>query len=352
MKFTFLKLQKFLYHIYITFANSKSSKNENVRIQFYLDLWKKTSKDLGATIEDFGGGYSKIIYKGKWTIVKNQYVMLDNPIILGIAGKKPLIYKILQNNNISIPNHCVFNYQELEKAKSFLKASPGPCVVKPAQDTAAGGGITTNISTNRALKKAILFASQFGNPLLIEDQIPGNSYRLLFLEGKFIDAIKRDPPSIIADGVHSITELIKLENVRRSESKKKDTVTLLKINSDCKFTLKDQGFLLKDIPDKGTKIKVQQVVNNNTAMDNTSLSQDEISGVLNECEEVLKLVPVKLAGIDIIAPTLEKPLSVTGGVINEINTTPGFHFHYYIKNVDAKKDVASLILKHLLNIPD
>jgi len=41
-------------------------------------------------------------------------------------------------------------------------------------------------------------------------------------------------------------------------------------------------------------------------------------------------------------------LRQSGGVINEVNTTPGLHYHYQVRNHEAMVPVAAVILRSLL----
>jgi cyanophycin synthetase len=53
------------------------------------------------------------------------------------------------------------------------------------------------------------------------------------------------------------------------------------------------------------------------------------------------------AGIDIITLDPSVPLSESGGVINEVNTTPGLHHHYNHANADSSGPAVD-VLKCLL----
>jgi cyanophycin synthetase len=57
---------------------------------------------------------------------------------------------------------------------------------------------------------------------------------------------------------------------------------------------------------------------------------------------------IRLAGVDVITPDPRVGLDESGGVINEVNTTPGLHFHYQVRNREAMVPVAVPILRLLL----
>jgi cyanophycin synthetase len=63
--------------------------------------------------------------------------------------------------------------------------------------------------------------------------------------------------------------------------------------------------------------------------------------------EVASILGIKLAGIDILAPTLATPLEQSGGIIGEINTTPGLHHHYLVSDKSKATPVAQIILDYI-----
>jgi len=77
-------------------------------------------------------------------------------------------------------------------------------VVKPAYGTGAGRGVTTRIDSYKKLKQASYLAAAFKPQLLIEEQVSGDSFRLLYINGVFVDPIRRDPPVVVGDGQSSI----------------------------------------------------------------------------------------------------------------------------------------------------
>ena len=54
--------------------------------------------------------------------------------------------------------------------------------------------------------------------LIIEREYPGHNYRLLYLDGEFLDAIQRESPGVIGDGAGNVAQLVEKENRLRLES--------------------------------------------------------------------------------------------------------------------------------------
>jgi cyanophycin synthetase len=65
------------------------------------------------------------------------------------------------------------------------------------------------------------------------------------------------------------------------------------------------------------------------------------------CARLLTNLGVRLAGIDILARNISKPLTRENGVIGEINTTPGLHHHSLVAERPEGGRVASALLEHL-----
>ena len=60
------------------------------------------------------------------------------------------------------------------------------------------------------------------------------------------------------------------------------------------------------------------------------------------------ILGVQLAGVGLITTDPGGPLEETDGVSNEVNTTPGLHYHYQISNAAQGVPVIEPILTHLL----
>ena len=72
--------------------------------------------------------------------------------------------------------------------------------------------------------------------------------------------------------------------------------------------------------------------------------------IKSTCKKIAKILDVYLAGFDIITNDISKPLSKTGGVINEVNTTPGIDVMYKVTNYETHVDVAAIILRDMFNL--
>ncbi|MEO8167243.1 MAG: hypothetical protein ABI623_03290, partial [bacterium] len=149
--------------------------NRKGRAEFYSRLWREASTKVGAEFMQLPDGFYKIRMNGHSTLVYNGIVMLDNPVTLQLAGNKPLVHTMLAAQGLPVPQHVTFTLGTLNEAGAFLEQQRCSCVVKPALDSGAGDGVTTNIRTSKDLLRASVAASLHGDRLMIEEQIKGDS---------------------------------------------------------------------------------------------------------------------------------------------------------------------------------
>lgn len=323
-------------------------KFETFRQRFYDQLWQKVAEDMDAKIEDFGYGFSKISRAAQHTFVMQAKVMLDDHLSLRLAGNKPLVHRILSERNYPIQDYREYTLHSLAKAHDFMQKIGGACVVKPAAATGAGNGITTKIRNRQQLRKASLWAATFSNRLLIEKEMAGSSFRLLYLGGMFIDAVRRDSPVVTGDGAHSIAQLMLAENRRRLQGNEIVALSPLEVDYECQLCLRERGYELSTVPAAGETVKLKTVVNQNSASENETVRASVHPSIIQIGAEIAALFRLELVGVDLITPDITKPLPETGGVINEINTNPGLHHHYLIQNKTDQADVARTILEYIL----
>ena len=320
-----------------------------LREVFYEKLWTDTARELGAEIKAMGYGFHQLRWRGKATTVCGPEVMLDHHLNLRLAGNKPLVNRILAEQRFPIVRYYEFDVTRLEEAYAFLATLGGPGVVKPADAGSAGKGITTGIQTRGQLRRAALWASCFSPTLILENQIEGDSYRLLFLNGRFLDAIRRNPPCVRGDGKRTIQELIAAENARRMDRGAIIALHPLTIDAELKGRLRSGKLHLQHILAQDETLAVKSVVNQNSRYENESVRDVVHPDIVKSGAQIARLLQIELAGIDLICRDITRPLDPSNGVVNEVNTTPALHHHYLIANKSEIAPVALQIQKYIFN---
>ena len=312
------------------------------RRAFYDRIWRDAAAHEGCTYTPLGFDIAEI-RRGKRSIrVSLNFSPMDDSVTLRLAGHKPTVYDILAADGVPVPRHIAIGAFDLTAAKEFLRTSTRPVVVKPASGTGGGAGVTTNITDTWRLMRALAQARAFGPTALVEEQIEGNNYRLLYLDNELIDAVERKPPSITGDGTSSIGTLVRRENALRVKTGPSLAQALLPIDVDMRHSLVAQGKSLRTVPAKGEIVRVKTVINGNRAEENVPALSQISEPLAAMGRRIVEKLGIRLAGIDIITTNPGIDLAKSGGVVIDVNTTPGHYYHYMKKGHEFKAAVAIL----------
>lgn len=299
------------------------------RVTEYRDMWRAIAAASGGHFKELADDLWEVEVDSTSTRIHNHELEFDNPVVMSLAGNKAAVHRLLGAAGLAIPAYEVFLLTRLEPAYEFLRAHPRGCVVKPVKGY-GGQGVTTHVQTPDELKRAALLASLYGYELMIEEQIPGESYRLLVLEGKVIHAVCRRGPRVRGDGRLTVRQLIEAENATRRGQQRAE----LDIDRDCLFTLGYQQLtpdsvlpagrecVVKSVNDPVRKLAEVRTVYTETVTDLVCAS------VKREAEQAARIVGSDFLGVDVITTDPTVPLASVRGVINEVNTTPALHHHY------------------------
>jgi D-alanine-D-alanine ligase-like ATP-grasp enzyme len=324
---------------------------EALRIRFFDNYWATVAREIGADIENMGYGFHRLRKGHQSTFVNRGEVMLDNHLTLRIAGNKPLVYRLLLERGYRIPEHLEYNLRDIEKAVRFMKDSGGNCVVKPANGAAGGRGVSTKINSRSRLLQASCKASLYSSnaALMIEKEHVGNNYRLLFLNGQLIDAIRRESPKLVGDGYSSVHALVEKENARRLQVSN-HALSPLTMDLDARYTLADQGMTSRHFPAANTIVKIKSTSNQNSKNENCTVKDSIHSSIIGFCRDINSVFGIALSGVDLMLKDHTLPLHKSFCCFNEINTTPGLHHHALVLNNQSEVKVGSILMNYILNV--
>lgn len=339
------------------------------RAAFYRSMWDAAAQEVGVTVRPGAGGVMLIDVGQAVVAVRETSCSIDGPAVREAAGDKVGVYGLLAGMGMPIPANATFTLGDLAEAERFAADRGGACVVKPARGTAAGRGVTTGLVSSADIRRASAMAAAEGAralpggprnpiarlrrlrrqlphiPLLIEEQVPGHNYRLLYLDGVLIDAVRRGPPSVVGDGVSSLDALVRRLNDARLRAGGQRGQWIVTLDLDLDRTLAGQGLRRSSVVAEGVRVTLKTVVNQNDPESNHP-ARDEV------CEDLVRLgaaaagaVGARLAGVDVITPDPSVPLEDAGGRILEVNTTPGFAIH--LNGHPGSINPATVLLRHL-----
>jgi cyanophycin synthetase len=104
---------------------------------------------------------------------------------------------------------------------------------------------------------------------------------------------------------------------------------LLTVDLDMRHTLARQGLTLRSVPEPGRRVVLKTVSNENLGSENAPATNLLCHEVVEIGAQAARIIGARLAGIDIVTPDPSIPLSENGGVVLEVNTTPGYYYHHH-----------------------
>lgn len=315
---------------------------------FYRKVWAEAARELSAEFSEIAHGYWKVAKGDSTTFINNYVVQIDDPVILNVAGNKALSYRIIRDSGLPVPDHACYTLNRLEKAGEFIKRfDAGYFVIKPSTGTSGARGITTHLDGFKECVRASVLASLFSDEILIERLIPGESYRLLVLDGEMILASRRKGVWVEGDGTSTVMRLVR-EGLGRSGARCTDS------DRDLIATLGGQGLAPSSVIEKGRKVLAKSVKDRAGEYSEVRTAYDEdatgliCAGLKNEAERAAMALNSRFAGIDIVTMDPSQPLAGGRGAIVEVNTTPGLHHHYNLSGDGPTERPAVKVLKYLL----
>lgn len=310
------------------FRRSQRKRMETAGRQFYSRMWRNAAKAAGGRFETLENGAVEIACTGGRIVVRDNITSLDSDNTRTFAGDKNKIRDLCTRTAIPVPNYIVIGITEFAQALRMLQGSSRSLVVKPAEKTSGGAGVSTNIKSRRALRYAVAWALAYGPRVMVEEQVEGDCYRVLVMDGEVLGTVMRKPPTITGDGVSTIAQLIRQENAMRLQAGLARAQVLIGIDVDMRNTLASKGLSLHSRPADGEVVTLKRVINDNRGSENIPADGRLCSAILDAACKAAAIAGTRLAGVDIICRDSSVPLNVSGGAIIEVNATPGFYYHY------------------------
>jgi cyanophycin synthetase len=238
-----------------------------------------------------------------------------------ISRDKDLTKSLLESCGVPIPEG-----REVSSAEDAWEAAEDiglPVCIKPV-DGNHGRGVFIDVKTKEEIEKAYKIAVEEGSGVLVERSIPGTEHRMLVIGGKLVAANRGDMVMVTGDGNSTVTELIasQVNSDPRRGPTELHPLSNIRIDSAARMELERQNLTADSVPAKDREVLIQR--NANHAFDVTDEVHPETAELVSLAARVIGL---DIAGIDLVAEDISKPLSAQGGAIVEVNAGPSLLMH-------------------------
>lgn len=277
-----------------------------------------------------------------WTAVSDQ----TSAIATDIASDKDLTKRILKAAGIPVPNGQMVN--DVESAWAAAQDIGFPVVVKP-DDSNHGTAVFLNLTEKKDIELAFNQAiTQTDEGVIVEQFIQGNEYRILVVNGAVVAALSGTAVSVRGNGINTVKELVDLQvnsSQFRSDFESEPLCTIDVENTPRVLVqLHQQGLTPLSVPQNGQEVVIMGCGSLTT--DVTDLIHPSIKVMAQRAAAVIHL---DIAGIDVIAEDISRPLNDQSVVIIEINAGPGLLNH--VKPLEGKpRAVGQSIVDYLFPV--
>lgn len=241
----------------------------------------------------------------------------------GIARDKDLTKSLLAAVGVPVPEgRAAASPAEAWEAAQDIGL---PVVVKPSNGN-HGRGVTLDLSAREEIEAAWAVADRHGSEVLVERFVPGHEHRLLIVGGKLAAAARGEIAWVVGDGQANVADLVDAQintDPRRGLTEdhplnrlnpRQDGVILL--------DLQRQGMTPDSVPEAGHRVLIQR--NGNVAIDCTDEVHPEVAHAVSLAA---RTVGLDVAGVDVVAEDIGRPLQAQGGAVVEVNAGPGLLMH-------------------------
>jgi len=277
-----------------------------------------------------------------WTAETDQ----TSAIAESISRDKDLTKTLLQSCGVAIPEgRIVDSPADAWEAAEDIGL---PVVVKPS-DANHGRGVFIDLNTQAEVETAYKAALEEGSSVLVERFIRGNEHRLLIVGGKLAAAARGEPIFVVGDGTSTISQLIDVVNMdpRRGDLEEHPlNPVILDREPAARLELERQGLTANSVPPNGKKVLLLR--NGNVAIDVTDQVHPSVAAT---AALAARVVGLDIAGVDLVAEDISRPLDEQRAAIVEVNAGPGLLMH--LKPSEGKpRPVGQAIVEHLFKPED
>jgi cyanophycin synthetase len=267
---------------------------------------------------------------------------LTSAIAEGIARDKDLTKTLLKSCGVPVPEGQVV--KSADEAWEAAQDIGLPVAVKPS-DGNHGRGVALDLRTQTDVATAFEIADKHGSEVLVERCVPGHEHRLLVVGGRVIAAARGEAAWVTGDGRSTVRQLIdeQINTDPRRGLTEDFPLNKILVDDDANVLsdLQRQGLAPDAVPAAGRAVLIQR--NGNVSIDCTDDVHPEVEHTVTLAARVVGL---DIAGVDVVAEDISKPLQAQGGAVVEVNAGPGLLMH--LKPAEGMpRPVGRAIVDHL-----
>lgn len=244
-----------------------------------------------------------------------------------IASDKELTKQLLAQVGVPVPQGEVVS--SADEAWAVAQSLGGPAVLKPHAGN-QGKAVSVNLTNEEQVRAAFTLAQEYSSSVIVERFIPGSDFRLLVINGELVAAAQRRPAQVVADGIHSVRDLVTMlnEDPRRGHGHG-SALTRIRMDAAAELTLAKQDYTWQSVPPPGQAVLLRDNSNLSTGGTATDVSDDVHPDNAALAVLAAQTIGLDIAGVDIVCESIKRPLGEQSGAVVEVNAAPGLRMHVF-----------------------
>jgi glutamate--cysteine ligase len=326
-------------HFHLKLAQQYLSESKKNNYQFYgledmelstrLLLREAVKRGVAFDILDRKENFIRLSKNDNIQYVKQATkTSLDNYASILAMENKLVTKKILESNNIRVPNGFVYTHAEAAKSDFSLLKNKS-VVIKPNQTNfGIGVSILKENSDEVAFKRAIDIAFANDNTILIEEFVKGKEYRFFVIDNEVVGILHRVPANITGDGEKTIRELVQIKNMDPLRGKGYLTpLEKIQLGEPEEMFLSAQHKSFDYIPKNGETVFLRENSNISTGGDSIDFTDEIPDSYKQIAIKAASALQVRITGLDMMIDDYTQEASIDNYSIIEMNFNPAIHIH-------------------------
>lgn len=331
-------------------GSSGGMKSPPTGMELTLENIRDAAVVLGVSVESLPGNFLKLSLGSLTSYCHSSDFAFESLVPYFLCGDKPLTSTLLREQGLPVPRSGSFELSRYDQAHTFFELLTKPVVVKPAQGTSSGLGVTLDIESSAAFRDGFARARAYGKHVVVEEQVEGDNFRVTILDGEILGSVRRIPARVLGDGVSSVRALVEKKNhLWRTRDPTNLLLGPISVDAEVRRLLRGVGMTMSSVPPKGQDVQLRRVSNADMG--------GEIEDMTNELHYDLQQIALRaakalgavLCGVDLIARNATRPAEPGSVFINEVNTTPGLYIANAMVGGRASTSASERILRYLFD---
>lgn len=297
------------------YAGSKTADQLNIYAR--IIVVEANRRGIAVDIVDAAGGFFDLKLGGRSISCRESLTDLTSAVAMSRCDDKAVTRRFLARAGLNVPEQELLS--DREHALAFLQRYRR-IVIKPARGE-QGQGVSVDLRTPEQALDAYSTALNYCDAVLAERFVEGGDLRIIVINDEVVAAAIRKPASIMGDGVHTITELIRKQSRRRSAATQGESA--IPMDAETKRCVADAGFDMDRILPYGQRLQVRKTANLHTGGTLHDVTAKLHAALIDAALRGARALKMPLVGFDFIVPSLNDG----DYVIIEANERPGLANH-------------------------